>query len=211
MGFYPETLDELMSSRRSIRQYKNKPVPGELVLELLEAARMSPSASNSQPWLFKVITDDYIKNCVAKSLYNQLFAATAPIQIICCADVRNYLDDGIAGARELERSGAADSQVVEVVIARNKQQRDLAESDNSLYENYSLRIAVNVAVAVNNIQLAAHNRGLGSCWPNALGDKQISQIFGWNRDIYPVAVLAIGYPAENPEPRSRKSIEEIVI
>lgn len=37
-------------SRRSIRKYKNKEIPKELLMEILEAARQAPSGANKQPW-----------------------------------------------------------------------------------------------------------------------------------------------------------------
>jgi len=48
---------EAILSRRSIRQYIDKPVPEEVIKELLEAAMSAPSASNEQPWQFVIIND----------------------------------------------------------------------------------------------------------------------------------------------------------
>jgi nitroreductase len=51
-----ETLKTIYS-RRAVRSYKDKPVPKELIEELLNAGRMAPSAINKQPWKFYVVTD----------------------------------------------------------------------------------------------------------------------------------------------------------
>jgi nitroreductase len=48
---------EAILSRRSIRRYTDKPVPEEVIKELLEAAMSAPSASNEQPWQFVIIDE----------------------------------------------------------------------------------------------------------------------------------------------------------
>jgi len=47
-------------TRRSVRKYKTTPVPKEIVLELLEAANLAPSATNRQPWEFVVVSRSYL-------------------------------------------------------------------------------------------------------------------------------------------------------
>jgi nitroreductase len=49
---------DLVERRVSCRKYKHDPVPSELVEQILEAARLAPSACNNQPWRFVVVTDN---------------------------------------------------------------------------------------------------------------------------------------------------------
>jgi len=56
---------DLVSKRQSDREYLDKDVDKELVNQCLEAARLAPSASNSQPWTFVVIDEPELKNKVA--------------------------------------------------------------------------------------------------------------------------------------------------
>lgn len=63
-----ETLKTIYS-RRAIRSYLDKPVPKELIDQLLDAGRMAPSAINKQPWKFYVVTN--------KSFLNELSAETS--------------------------------------------------------------------------------------------------------------------------------------
>jgi nitroreductase len=51
-----ETLNTIYT-RRAVRKYKDKPVEKELIEQILDAARMAPSAMNKQPWKFYVITN----------------------------------------------------------------------------------------------------------------------------------------------------------
>jgi nitroreductase len=62
-------------------------------------------------------------------------------------------------------------------------------------------------IACSYAQLVACDLGLGSCWVGAFEGKEIKKIL--KTDLTPVAILPVGYPAENPQPKPRKKIEEI--
>ncbi|UCH43893.1 MAG: nitroreductase family protein, partial [Dehalococcoidales bacterium] len=49
------TIPEAIQKRRSIRSFKQVPIPDEIIIDMLEAARLAPSGSNSQPWRFVVV------------------------------------------------------------------------------------------------------------------------------------------------------------
>lgn len=63
---------ELVKARHSTRQYDGRPVEREKMERCLEAARMAPSASNSQPWTFVVVDDPELKDKVARETYSPL-------------------------------------------------------------------------------------------------------------------------------------------
>ncbi len=76
----------LVKTRQSVRKYTDQPVEPEKVLRCLEAARLAPSASNSQPWKFIVIDEPELKNKVAKETFSKLvsfnkFVLNAPVLI----------------------------------------------------------------------------------------------------------------------------------
>jgi len=75
-------FEEVLEKRRSIRKYKDAPVPKEKILKMLEAARIAPSASNRQPWHFIVVEN---KETI-KKLAKQEWAAEAPLMIVGLAD-----------------------------------------------------------------------------------------------------------------------------
>ena len=56
----------LIKKRRSVRSYLSKPVERKKIELCLEAARLAPSACNSQPWSFIVVTDENLKNQIAQ-------------------------------------------------------------------------------------------------------------------------------------------------
>lgn len=77
---------EAIKDRRSIREYTSQDVSKELIEKIIDAARMAPSAGNTQPWEFMVIRDHQIKQKVADAALGQMFIATAPVVIIVCAN-----------------------------------------------------------------------------------------------------------------------------
>jgi len=80
-----EIIEALMT-RRSIRRYKKDPVPPEMLEKILEAGRWAPSASNSQPWDFIVITEPELKRRVARAHMYGLFLIEAPLGIAVIVD-----------------------------------------------------------------------------------------------------------------------------
>lgn len=82
---------ELVNTRRSVRSYRGDPVPAELLDSCLEAARRAPSATNSQPWHFIVVTDTQFRRKIAEwsrlpgSAMNA-FVSEAPVIVAIVAE-----------------------------------------------------------------------------------------------------------------------------
>src|SRR4030065_2497822 len=70
--------------RSSVRAYKATNVEEDKLKKILEAARLSPSASNRQEWKFIVVRNKETKKKLAKAAFGQPFIAEAPIVIIAC-------------------------------------------------------------------------------------------------------------------------------
>ncbi len=76
---------EAIKNRRSIRQYSNLPVESEKISRILEAARLSPSANNNQPWSFVVVTQKEARESLFPAYPREWFM-TAQVVIVACAD-----------------------------------------------------------------------------------------------------------------------------
>ena len=83
-----ETLKAILT-RRSIREYTQQAVPGELVQELLAAAMQAPSAGNQQPWHFILVNAREQLQALADVLPFGKSLQTAPLGIAVCADVKS--------------------------------------------------------------------------------------------------------------------------
>ncbi|HJX04647.1 MAG TPA: nitroreductase family protein, partial [Thermoplasmata archaeon] len=77
-------LMDAIKTRRSVRRYKSVPVPEQLLKEALNAARMAPSADNSQPWKIIVVREEDMKLRLAAASNGQKFIAQAPIVLVVC-------------------------------------------------------------------------------------------------------------------------------
>jgi nitroreductase len=78
---------EAILTRRSIRRYTSKRVPGELTTELLRAAMSAPSASNEQPWHFVVIDDRTILDEIPRFHPYSDMLPEAPMAILVCVEL----------------------------------------------------------------------------------------------------------------------------
>lgn len=89
-------LKKIIEDRRSIRKFQEKPVEREKINACLEAARLAPSACNSQPWEFVVIDDPKIKEAFCKAAFSGIYAqskwaADAPAFIVAISDKGNFM------------------------------------------------------------------------------------------------------------------------
>ncbi len=76
---------EAVQKRSSVRAYESTSIPSEVMARVLESARLSPSASNRQPWHFIVVTDAEKKKALSKGIYAK-FVHEAPAVIVACGD-----------------------------------------------------------------------------------------------------------------------------
>lgn len=76
---------DLAKSRYSVRSYESRAVEKEKLLQVLEAARLAPSAVNFQPWHFIVITEDAQKEKIFET-YPREWIKEAPAIIVACGD-----------------------------------------------------------------------------------------------------------------------------
>ena len=80
-----------IETRRSIRKYNDREVEDDVIREVLEAARLSPSGCNAQPWRFYTVRDPETRQkLVEKKAFQQKFVYKAPVIFVCCGDPAAY-------------------------------------------------------------------------------------------------------------------------
>lgn len=93
---------EAIKTRRSIRQYKDKPIPKDVLEKLVDVGRFAPTARNVQPWEFIVITSPETLKKIGELAENARFVAQAAACIaIFCSDTKYYLEDGCAATQNI--------------------------------------------------------------------------------------------------------------
>jgi len=88
---------DLVKTRQSVRGYLSKEVEREKIERCMEAARLAPSASNSQPWSFIVVDDPRLKEAVARKTFDRVisfnrFSLQAPVLIILISERSGFLN-----------------------------------------------------------------------------------------------------------------------
>ncbi len=97
-------LDEILEKRRSVRAYQDRPVEPEKIRALCEAARVAPSACNSQTWRFVVVTDPELLRRICReatrSVVSNRWIERAPVVIVGCSVldfIANRLGSAVTG------------------------------------------------------------------------------------------------------------------
>ena len=86
-------VKEAIESRRSIRKWKDKEVTKEIVAELLDAARLAPSAKNVQSHRYYILEKNDIAELEKDGIFNQAYVYKAPLVIVCCAPIASDIDE----------------------------------------------------------------------------------------------------------------------
>jgi nitroreductase len=97
-----DVLDSIRS-RFSCRTYRPDPVPSEVLMKLVDAARMAPSSRGIQPWEFVVISDVSTLRELSKIVDTGRFLskAAACIAVFCRTDTRCAVEDGSAATQNI--------------------------------------------------------------------------------------------------------------
>ncbi len=178
-------LLETIKTRRSIRQYKTTPVDDGKIEAVLEAARWAPSWKNSQCWRFLVVRDDNIKNQLADALKGSKEGAA------------NLADEAIRTAPV-------------VIVAYAEPGKSGYNRGETATDKGDYWYMFDVALAMQNLMLAAHSLGLATVCVGLFNAKKAADILAIPPEYRVVAMTPLGYPDETPEARPRKELAEIV-
>ena len=80
-----------------------------------------------------------------------------------------------------------------------------------LEERNLVSACINVSIAVQNMVLAATSLGLGTCWVRAFRPEKVAELLRLPPEYPPLFLVTMGYAREDPEARSRKSLEDILL
>jgi nitroreductase len=176
-------LLKAINERRSVREYTDEPVSDAVLRELIDAAIQAPSAINQQPWCFVVVKDRALLSHISDRAKAYLLKVSlgAPAH-----PFRDMLNDP-----KFDIFYHAPALVV-IVAA---QPTDWAVED--------------CALAAENLMLAAHGEGLGTCWigfaQHWLGTAEGKAALGLPLTYIPIAPIVVGHPRRKPAPVPRRT------
>jgi nitroreductase len=160
---------ELIKKRYSVRAYKADAVEEDTLQQVLEAARLAPTAANRQPFRIIVIHTAG-REAELRNIYHREWFAQAPLLLCICG----------VPAQAWRRSDG---------------------------KNYT---DVDVSIAMDHLVLAATDLGLGTCWVAAFNPAAARQVLCLPDGVEPIAFTPLGYPADQPRPKERKTLSELV-
>lgn len=178
---------EFVQCRRSIRRYQARPIPPSLLEELLTAATWAPSAHNRQPWRFCVVTGVAMKTALSEAMGEQWRR-----------DLAGDAADPTFIERRVAISHARLTGAAALVIASVSMEEMDSYPDAARAQAEWTMAVQSVALACQNLLLAAHYHGLGACWmcaPLFVPDL-VRSVLDLPNVWEPQALITLGYPAE---------------
>jgi nitroreductase len=197
---------EAIGKRRSIRKFKNELLSERQIEQLLEVARLAPSGCNVQPWRFIIVKNKQLKKRLCQASFNQEFVETAPVVIVCCGDLLSWKATRKRTQELLNKRNIHLSNECETAL---KDRVDMAVAAE-IHERIPSTL-LNVAIAIEHIVLEAVELGLGSCWIRLFDENRIKQLLNLPDHICVVAILPVGVPDEEPAPRPRLPLSDLVL
>jgi nitroreductase len=212
MSFSEEVLMDyegflsLVKARRSIRNFRTDPIPDEYVEKIIDAARYAPSAGNSQPWEFIVLTDPRVKEEVVE-IVKENRKVLERVEL-SREEVLRYSFKGSS-----EDDPGFKRAPVFILLCGDSRTKEAFPKLTSLTRGDSHFIS-NLASAYLYMDLAATSLGLVSQRVSATGSA-FAKPFLRNLLNIPVEfeiyhMAAIGYPAMDPYKRFLRDLEQVV-
>jgi nitroreductase len=175
-----------ISGRRSTRDFTAQVVDEETIRHLIDAAVLAPSASNGQPWTFTVVRDQAVLDRISAAAKSHLLAALP------------------AGPEHDRRRASLNDESFQLfyhapvlIVISGRAPRPWVTEDCSL--------------AAENLMLAAHSLGLGTCWiglsQSYLNTADGKSALGLPESWVPVAPIIVGYPRAEIAPTTRNEPE----
>lgn len=192
---------ETMNLRRTIRKFSDRPVPREVIENIIATAGTAPSGANKQPWRFVAVQDPAIKKEIrhaAEQEEREFYTRRAS---------ETWLNDlAIVGTDEHKPFLEIAPWLI-VVFKLMKDDNPTTPSEQVYYVNESVGIACGMLLA------AAHHAGLATLTHTPSPMKFLAKIL--NRPEYerPYLLIPVGYPADDCKVPdiSRKALEQIMV
>lgn len=221
---------EIVRSRRSTRHFLPKAVSAELLNELLEAARWSPSAFNLQPTHFIVVTDKDLKEKLYPACMNQRQVLEAGAVVVFTGD-RHVVEHNFERILRQDREARANSAEYERLLRKNVPLsfsrgvlgfgwlwKALAETIvgrfvpipklQAVHRDYWL--AKQVSIAAQTFMLAAEVAGLATCPMEGFSERAVQEALNIPADQAVILVIPVGYADNSKQTKTRLSLSDVV-
>jgi nitroreductase len=180
---------EAIKTRRSIRHYKSDPIDDKTVQSVLEAAHWAPSWGNLQCWRFIVVRDPKIKSEVAGTLNREKID-------------NEWVEN--AAAKSIKQAP------VLLVICAEKGKAGFSADGAALTDKGDYWYMFDIALAVENLVLAAHAMGLGTVIVGGFDATKTEEILDVPQGFTVVTMTPLGIPDRKGQVSPRKRLNEVL-
>ncbi len=208
-----DDLAKLIKNRRSIRDWQDKEVSEELLIQAIELATWAPNGGNRQNWHFYIIVNQDTIKAIADAVQASADRITSWPEANGFGDITTRLRERASFFRNAPAAIAVaaahyQSELDQILAAREKVD-PIAEQIRQGRKVADSRIQ-SVASAIAYLLLILHQMGLGAVWMTGpiQAKREIEKILKVPPEIDIVAFIPVGYPAESPVPRERRPIRE---
>lgn len=196
-------LLEGIRTRRSLRQLAARPVPREIVDEVLELAAMAPAPHHTRPWRYVIVSAG-----PRKALAERMGAAWR-------ADLEHDGHPEELIARLLRKSERQITMAPALILACLTHEGLRDWPDERRAGNEWAMAQQSIGAAMQNMMLAAHARGLASYWISAplFAPEACREVLGLPAEYVAQAFIVLGYPADGamPKPRPAPDMTKLVL
>lgn len=175
---------ETLLARKSVRAYEERAIEPEVKARILQATLRAPTAGNMMLYSIIDVTDQRIKDTLAKTCDNQPFIARAPMVWVFLADYQRWYDYFLA------------SDVESVCQQNNVPMRQPEEGDLFL-------ACCDALIAAQNAVIAAESFGIGSCYIGDIIEQYEThrKLLNLPQYVFPICMLVFGYPTQQQKER----------
>lgn len=199
--FLPSGMTEAVKSRRSVRAFRDDPVDGAMIAELLDAARWAPSPHNSQPWRFTILTQGRDKLALASAMAGRL-ALELEADGLDAHSIKRQT------GRSVERIATAPAVIVCSLVPDG-----LVTYPDSRRAELEWQMAVqSVGCVLQTLFLVAAERGIATCWMAApmYCPEEVRAALSLDPHYEPQALVLLGYAATEGKIRERRPLDVVV-
>jgi nitroreductase len=189
------TVAESIRARRSIKSFKNDPIPEGVLQELLSLMQDAPSSWNFQPTRVVMIRSMAQKEALAAAAWGQKQILEAPVTFVFAVSIRGWEKN----MGEILKSGVSSGawpQKFADWIGENAPgfQKGLGDKERE----YAIKDAI---IMATTLALAAQSKGYSNCYINGWDEAKVKEIIGaeGDSDIAIALLLPIGLPNSLPK------------
>jgi len=201
---------EAISARRSIRKFKPDSIPEADVRRVIELATMAPSAGNKQMWKFLAVTNrkvlDEMRDAILRKLDLVCEWPEAEPYIARLQAAKGWSTFFDRAPVTIVVLGESYRSAIEEVLEKRGWERSAIDALRQRPDIQSL------GAAMENLCLAAHATGYGTCWMTApcIAGPEIKELLGVMPPWEVIALMPLGIPDEEPPAKPRKPVEEVL-